>query len=155
MHRYELKLRWTGNLGEGTSGYREYSRDYVIECADKPPLAGSSDPMFRGDVRRWNPEELLLASLSACHKLWYLHLCADAGIVVTAYEDTATASMGPDTDGTTRILAATLHPEVTLAAGNNRERAIELHSAANTECFIAQSVRFPVSHEVTVHVQSS
>ena len=86
-HVYTARIEWSGNLGFGTSSYRAYSRDYRISAGDKPPIEGSSDPAFRGDARRWNPEELLVASLSTCHQLWYLHLCAEAGIVVTAYHD--------------------------------------------------------------------
>ena len=88
-HRYEVSVTWTGNLGKGTSGYRDYSRDYAIGAEAKPIILGSSDPTYRGDRSRWNPEELLVASLSACHKLWYLHLAAEAGIIVTAYSDRA------------------------------------------------------------------
>ena len=47
-------------------------------------IAGSADPAFRGDRTRYNPEDLLVASLAACHMLWYLHLAADAGVVVVA-----------------------------------------------------------------------
>lgn len=147
MHRYALKLEWTGNRGEGTRSYRSYSRDYRIVADGKPPIEGSSDPAFRGDANRWNPEELLLASLAACHKLWYLHLCADAGIVVTAYEDNATATMDRDDEGITRIVAATLAPTVTLAPGGDEVLATALHRRANDECFIARSVNFPVTHE--------
>src|SRR4051794_15702766 len=99
QHRYRVAVRWTGNTGQGTSGYRAYSRDHVVEAAGKPPIPGSSDPQFRGDASRWNPEELLVASLSACHKLWYLHLCAEAGVTVTAYEDHAEAVMSEHQDG--------------------------------------------------------
>jgi len=82
-HHYELTVRWTGNTGSGTSGYKNYKRDDEITSnAAKQPILGSSDPAFRGDSSRWNPEELLVASLSACHKLWYLHLCAEAGAAV-------------------------------------------------------------------------
>ncbi len=88
-HRYAVSLTWNGNLGTGTSGYRDYSRNYEIVSEGKPAIQGSADLAFRGDRSRWNPEELLVASLSACHKLWYLHLAAEAGIIVTAYADRA------------------------------------------------------------------
>ncbi|MEM1261055.1 MAG: OsmC family protein [Pseudomonadota bacterium] len=147
MHRYSLQLTWTGNLGQGTADYRSYSRDYSVSCDDKPVLFGSSDPSFRGDPKRWNPEELLLASITACHKLWYLHLCADAGIVVTDYVDTASATMERGNDGVTRITSVELRPVVTVAAGHDRELALALHGRANDECFIANSVRFPITHQ--------
>ena len=88
-HTYSIRLDWTGNQGTGTSAYRAYSRAHEISAQGKTAIAGSSDAMFRGDAARWNPAELLIAALSACHQLWYLHLCADAGVVVTAYRDDA------------------------------------------------------------------
>ena len=97
-HKYQTTVEWTGNHGTGTSGYRAYGREHVIWSGNKPEIPGSSDPAFLGDPSRWNPEELLLASVSACHKLWYLHLCADAGIAVLAYVDQAEGTM---TDRTT------------------------------------------------------
>ena len=99
MHSYEIRTTWTGNRGVGTADYRAYDRAHEIVAPGKPPLAGSSDPSFRGDATRWNPEELLVASLSACHMLWYLHLCADAGILVTAYQDDARGAMQTTSDG--------------------------------------------------------
>ena len=84
-----LRLRWTGDRGVGTASYTAYARDHEITAPGKPAIAGSSDPRFRGDATRWNPEELLLGAISACHQLWYLHLCAEAGVVVTAYVDDA------------------------------------------------------------------
>ena len=89
QHHYRVTVTWTGNRGEGTRTYSAYGRDHVIEAAGKPAISGSSDPAFRGDSARWNPEELLLASLSACHKLWYLHLCAVSGLNVLSYQDAA------------------------------------------------------------------
>src|ERR1700750_1746367 len=98
-HRYTTQLRWTGNLGPGTASYRGYTRDHELSAPGKPTLPGSSDPAFRGDASRYNPEELLVASLSSCHMLWYLHLCSEAGVVVTDYTDSATGTMAETTDG--------------------------------------------------------
>jgi organic hydroperoxide reductase OsmC/OhrA len=145
-HRYTVALEWTGNTGAGTAGYTDYSRDHVLRAPGKPDLAGSSDPHFRGDAARWNPEELLVASLSACHQLWYLHLAAEAGIVVTAYRDAAEGEMALEPDGGGRFVAVTLRPEVTIAAGD-AARAHALHAEAARLCFIARSVAFPVRHE--------
>lgn len=149
-HRYQAAVRWIGNTGQGTAGYRAYSRDHVIEAAGKPPLPGSSDPHFRGDASRWNPEELLVASLSTCHQLWYLHLCADAGVVVTAYEDRAEAVMVEQADGGGRFTGAVLRPNVTITATSDPALARALHQAAHHKCFIANSVKFPVEVEPTI-----
>ena len=146
-HRYAVSVTWTGNLGSGTSGYRDYSRDYDIGAETKPIILGSSDPAFRGDRSRWNPEELLVASLSACHKLWYLHLTAEAGIVVTAYVDRAEGVMETSSGGSGRFTSVVLRPIVTVAAGNDIGRARALHEAAHEKCFIANSVSFPIECE--------
>lgn len=148
-HRYHVKVVWTGNLGTGTSGYRAYGRDHLISVPGKSDIPGSADPAFRGDAARWNPEDLLVASLSACHKLWYLHFCAVNGIVVTAYEDNAEAMMQVEADGGGRFVGATLRPVVTISAGDP-EKANALHHDAHEKCFIANSVNFPVSCEPCV-----
>lgn len=145
IHRYTVALEWTGNTGAGTTSYAGYGRDHVLSVPGKPDLAGSADPHFRGDAARWNPEELLVASLSACHQLWYLHLCAEAGIVVTAYCDRAEGEMAVEADGGGRFVAVTLRPEVTIAAGD-AVRALALHEDAARLCFIARSMAFPVRH---------
>jgi organic hydroperoxide reductase OsmC/OhrA len=151
-HRYATTLTWTGNAGAGTSSYRGYERAHEIAAPGKPTIAGSSDPSFRGDPARWNPEELLLASISACHQLWYLHLCAVNGVVVTAYRDEAVAVMVEDDTGAGRFESATLRPQVTISAGSDPARARALHSEANAQCFIANSLNFPVGHEASVQV---
>lgn len=147
QHTYALSVRWTGNLGPGTSGYRDYARDHVIEAPGKPAISGSSDPAFRGDASRYNPEELLVASLSACHMLWFLHLCSDAGIVVVDYSDAASGTMSENADGSGEFTEVTLRPKVTLADPAREAEAHALHQRAHELCFIARSVRFPVRHE--------
>ena len=154
-HRYRVTVTWTGNRGTGTSGYRDYARAHGIaspEHAGKPLIPGSSDPVFRGDGDRWSPEELLLAALSACHKLWYLHLCADAGVVVTGYVDHAEGIMIETADGGGRFTRVTLHPEVTVAAAADHALAERLHAEAHAKCFVANSVNFPVEHVPTIRV---
>src|SRR5215470_345501 len=151
-HRYSVTVRWTGNLGAGTSGYRAYSRDHEIAAQGKPPIHGSSDPAFRGDPSRWNPEELLVASLSTCHMLWYLHLAAEQGIVVTAYTDQPEGAMEEGPDGAGRFRRVVLRPTVTVAAGSDPERVSALHHIAHEKCFVANSVNFPVICEPKVVV---
>jgi organic hydroperoxide reductase OsmC/OhrA len=144
-HHYAISVKWTGNLGSGTSGYRDYRRDHEIAATGKPAIPGSSDPVFRGDASRYNPEDLLVASLSACHMLWYLHLCADAGIRVTEYQDDATGRMVETADGGGRFAEVTLQPQITVSRGADRELAMRLHDRAHHLCFIANSVNFPVT----------
>ena len=149
-HTYAVRVAWTGDRGSGTSGYRAYARDHEVSAAGKPVVPGSSDPAFRGDPARYNPEELLVASLSACHMLWYLHRCADAGVVVTGYVDDARGTMAETADGGGRFTGVTLRPRVRVAEGSDRELAASLHERAHRMCFIANSVNFPVTCEPAV-----
>lgn len=146
-HHYSVTVRWTGNKGSGTSSYRGYDRDHEISGRGKIiAIPGSSDPAFRGAAVRWNPEELLVASLSACHKLWYLHLCSISGISVVEYVDNAEGLMTEDEDGAGRFERVILRPEVTITKGSDESRARDLHDSAHAKCFIANSVNFPVEH---------
>lgn len=151
-HNYHLAVEWTGNDGAGTANYRSYRRDHVVSAGAKPPIAASSDPAFRGDAARYNPEELLVASLSGCHLLWYLHLCAVNGIVVTAYRDTAEGEMAETPDGAGEFTHVTLRPAVTIAAGGDPAKARALHEEVHRFCFIARSVKFPVGCEPEIVV---
>jgi len=150
QHHYAVTVTWTGNTGSGTAAFRGYDRAHAISAPGKPTIAGSSDPAFHGDAGRWNPEELLVASLSACHKLWYLGLCSQANIVVTAYEDAAEGSMVEESDGAGRFTAVILRPHVTISAGSDAGKAMQLHHQAHAMCFIARSVNFPVTNEPTI-----
>jgi len=149
-HSYTSTIRWTGNNGTGTSGYRDYQRTYEISAPAKSTIAGSSDPAFRGDRTRWNPEDLLVASLSACHQLWYLHLCAESGVVVDAYVDEAVGVMEESGDGGGQFIQVILRPRVSLAAGSDKTKAHALHHEAHAKCFIARSVNFPVTCEPVI-----
>lgn len=155
QHHYELTVEWTGNTGSGTSGYRQYERSHAIRAAQKPALLASSDPAFRGDPTRYNPEVLLLASLSSCHMLWYLHLCAEAGITVVAYTDAATGTMEETAAGGGRFCQVTLHPRVAVLHEAMVEKAVSLHQTAQARCFIANSVNFPVHHRPTCYAQAT
>src|SRR6202051_5035805 len=136
-HQYSVNVVWTGNTGSGTSEYRSYLRDHEINVAGKPPIYGSADPKFRGNPARYNPEELLVASVSACHMLWYLHLCADAGLVVRAYEDAVEGIMTEAADGAGRFTEMILRPRVTLARAADCGLARRLHATAHEKRFIA------------------
>lgn len=152
-HAYAILTRWTGNLGTGTSGYRAYSRNHELQAKDKRgAILGSSDRVFRGDSTRYNPEELLVAALSACHMLSYLHACADAGVVVVDYIDEAQGTMVVEADGKGKVTEVVLRPRVTLANAYQEKVALSLHEEAHRLCFIANSVNFPVRHIAAVEV---
>lgn len=153
-HSYAIQVEWTGDRGTGTDHYRSYKRDHVIRIAGKPDLFGSSDPTFRGDPSRHNPEDMLVAALSACHMMSYLHVCAINGVVVTAYIDNATGTMETLPDGSGRFLEVALHPEVTVRDADMAAKAEELHHRAHELCFIANSVNFPVRCKGEVIVEN-
>jgi organic hydroperoxide reductase OsmC/OhrA len=146
-HTYVLKIEWTGNTGSGTFDYRAYERSHTITAPGKPIILGSSDPAFRGDATAYNPEEMLLSALSTCHMLWFLHLCADEGVVVTAYSDEPMAILHEDGKEGGRFEKAVLHPRVELANQHQRPLLNKLHELAHEKCFIAASVNFPVIWE--------
>jgi organic hydroperoxide reductase OsmC/OhrA len=148
-HTYQVHLNWMGAGGS----FRNHDRSYELSAPGKPPIAGSSDAVFRGDSTKWNPEDLLVASLCACHQLWYLGLCAAAGIVVTGYEDDAEGVMvEASPGGAGQFEKLVLRPRVTLAPGSDLVEAARLHDVAHSNCFIARSVNFPVTHDAIVEI---
>ena len=149
-HAYTATITWTGNQGAGTTDYKAYTRDYDIVCDGKPVIKGSADPGYLGDAARHNPEDMLLASLSACHMLWYLHLCAASKVVVTEYEDRAEGVMETNPDGSGSFTSATLKPRITITPESDAATAKALHEKANALCFIARSVNFPIAHEAEI-----
>ena len=143
-HHYHATITWTGNRGSGTSSYRAYGRDHEISAPGKPVIMASSDPAFHGDPARYNPEDLLVASLSECHMLWYLHLCAVNKVVVVDYRDEASGTMEETAGGGGRFTEVTLRPVITVTAESDVAVAKHLHHEAHEKCFIANSVNFPV-----------
>jgi organic hydroperoxide reductase OsmC/OhrA len=149
LHSYSARIRWTGNLGSGTSGYRSYSRDHEIEVEGPGSLAGTADPTFHGSRDRWNPEQLLLTAVAQCHMLSYLHVAVKAGVVVTGYRDSATGTLRLNRDGSGEFTGILLRPHVELEDAGQGALADSLHAEANRLCFIARSVNFPIHHEPT------
>jgi organic hydroperoxide reductase OsmC/OhrA len=152
-HQYQVEVRWTGNTGQGTTNYRAYDRTHEISVTGKPIIPGSADPAFRGDPARYNPEELLVASLSTCHMLWYLHLCADAKIVVMQYVDNPIGVMMETKAGGGQFTEVTLKPTVTIASGSDLVLAEQLHEKAHHLCFVANSMNFPVRCQPQLQVE--
>jgi organic hydroperoxide reductase OsmC/OhrA len=140
-------VTWTGNRGEGTAGAKAYARDLVVSAEGKPEILASTAPAFGGDRHRYDPEELLVASLSSCHMLWYLHLAAMGGVIVTAYRDRAGGTLALEKNGSGRFSEVVLRPEVTIKAGSDADKAHALHEEEHRLCFIAASVNFPVRVE--------
>lgn len=138
MHEYRARVVWEGK------------KDYRTVIDGKPDLPGSSDPAFRGDPAKHNPEDLLVSALAACHMLFYLSLCAKAGIRVIAYADDAQGTMEIDPNDGGRFTEVVLHPAVTIAEGGDVALAEKLHGRAHELCFIANSCSMPIRHEPTI-----
>ena len=154
-HSYEVSVRWTGDRGSGTSGYRDYGRDHDVTAPGKHTIAGSADPTFRGDRDRWNPEEMVVAALAQCHMMSYLYVAVTQGFTVVGYEDRAVAALTSRPDGTGELTGTTLHPVVTILEADRVADAEAAHAKANELCFIARSVAFPVHHVPVTRVRAA
>ena len=146
-HRYRSTVVWTGNTGAGTASYKSYERAHTISARGKPEIAGSCDKSFRGDASRWNPEDMLVASASTCHMLWYLHLCAVNDVVVLEYRDEPEGLMIEEANGSGAFSRIVLRPRIRLTATSDEQRARELHHEAHKMCFIANSVKCEIATE--------
>ncbi|GAA4614035.1 OsmC family protein [Saccharopolyspora hordei] len=151
-HGYQVDVVWTGNTGQGTSSYRSYERTHEVRADGKSAIDASADPVFLGDADRYNPEELLVASLSQCHMLWFLHLAADSGVVVTGYHDQARGILTENPDGTGQFESVELAPAVTVADRASVDVAEALHERAHELCYIAKAVNFPVHCSPTTRI---
>ena len=149
-HEYHSTITWTGNRGSGTSAYRAYDRTWDLCISDKPVVHCSNDPLLGGDPTKYNPEDLLLSALSACHMLWYLHLCSEAGVTVTAYSDQPVGIAETEPSGRGRFVEAVLHPRISITPDSDPLVARKLHDEIHNYCFIARSVNFPVHYKVEI-----
>lgn len=153
-HDYTARVVWTGNRGEGTAHYKGYDRTWNVETPGKPVIHCSNDPLSGGDPTLHNPEDMLIAALSACHMLWFLHLASDAGVIVYAYQDDPLAVGETDAVGASRFLRATLRPSISVPSGTDLEKADALHHEIHKTCFIARSVNFPVTYAARYRIKA-
>lgn len=154
-HFYKAKINWTGNLGTGTSAYTAYSRNHEVSGdGEKEIIKASADAVYRGEASRYNPEELVVAAVAGCHMLWYLHLCADAGVIVVEYEDEARGVLTETYNGNGKFAQITINPQVVITSDSDAEKALALHDRAHEFCFIANSMNFPVYYKPTVFFES-
>ncbi|HEY1047226.1 MAG TPA: OsmC family protein [Bacteroidia bacterium] len=153
-HLFKLENNWTGNKGSGTADVAAYSRLHQIKMEDKPDLQLTTADTHRGDKGVHNPEDLLLASVSSCHMLSYLYLCAKANVIVFNYIDTAEGIMIEHEKGGGHFKNVLLKPTVTIASEDMRERAIKLHHKAHEICYIASSVNFEIEIQPEIIIQT-
>ena len=152
QHEFRVAIQWTGNLGTGTSGYASYSRNHELSAPGKSTRIEGSSAVARGDHSRYNPEELLVGALSACHMMWVLHLCADAGIVITEYADAPVGEMAEHPDGSGEFTRVVLKPRMVIADVARVEEAQAMHARDHHVCCLARSMNFPVENQPTVTV---
>ena len=153
-HLFNAQIKWTGKTGSGTVNASAYKRNHTISIKDKVDILGCSASAFRGDDTKHNPEDLFISALSTCHMLWYLHICADNGIVITDYIDNVTGTMIEVPGGGGHFTEVTLHPIVTITDKTKIDLANALHSEANKKCFIANSSNFKITHHPTCLIHS-
>ncbi len=151
-HHFEVATLWTGNRGSGTLDYRAYNRNFTLKINGKSDILGSSESAFNGDKSLHNPEDLLLAAVSSCHMLWYLHLCSERGVIVLEYTDHASAVMQEEEDGSGRFTSILLAPEVVINSEENLALAEALHEEAGKMCFIANSIQVPIEYKAQITV---
>lgn len=151
QHSYTLDLKWNGNKNDDP---RTYDRSFILSANGKTEIMGSADSFSRGDAKRWNPEEMLLASLSSCHMLWYLYLCSTSKIIVTSYQDHPTGILNIDPNGISRFIEATLNPQIVIADSTRHEEALSLQQQAHDKCYIVNSVNFEVKVKPQVILQT-
>jgi len=150
LERYRTQLEWTGRGEQGTAAYASYGREYRVTIDGKPQIIGSASARFRGDPALPNPEELLIAAVSACHMLAYLALCARNGVRVVEYEDAATGVLTLHADGRGSLSEIVLTPIVTIAPDSDEALALQLHETAHEQCFIANSCSVPILHKPSI-----
>jgi organic hydroperoxide reductase OsmC/OhrA len=140
-NKFNVGLTWLSQNKNFT--YNEYSREYTIHAEGKPELIGTAAPEYKGSHEHYNPEDMLIASLSACHMLSYLALAANSKIQVLSYQDQAEGSLIKD-GMSMKFNEVILKPHVVISQDSDQEKALSLHDKAHHICFIANSVNFSV-----------
>ena len=148
MSEHYAGVRWTRTSEAFT--YETYNRTHeIVFKAGRICLPASSAPAFRGEADRVDPEEAYVASLSSCHMLTLLAICARRRLTVDAYEDEAVGFLEKNADGKLWIARVSLRPRIVFAPGAQPDPAAlnAIHEQSHAECFIANSVNTQVSVE--------
>ncbi len=145
-HLFKVALNWIKKESKMDSSTRIYTKSHHISIEGKPDLEVSAAKAFKGDPNLYNPEDLLLSSLTSCHMMSYLYCCAQHKIEVISYQDHSEATLQVNPDGSGKIVKVDLFPEIIISDSSQTELALSLHKKANELCFIANSCNFPVYH---------
>ena len=150
---YQITLSYPASTTQAVPPDVAYSRNSALQSQGKPIVNASSPATYGGDDARYNPEELMLMSLAQCHMLTYLAIAAKKQIKILHYEDRAVGQLGVGkiggigVEGKISLQQVTLHPRVTVPKGTNLDDARHIHIKAHANCFMANSVNFPVTTE--------
>ena len=145
-HLFKVALNWMKKDNISSSSTRIYTKSHHISIEGKPDLEVSAAKAFKGDPNLYNPEDLLLSSLTSCHMMSYLYCCMQYKIEVISYQDHSEATLQVNPDGSGKIVKVDLFPEIIISDSSQIELALSLHKKANELCFIANSCNFPVYH---------
>lgn len=145
-HLFKVALNWMKKDNISSSLSRIYTKSHHISIEGKPDLEVSAAKAFKGDPNLYNPEDLLLSSLTSCHMMSYLYCCMQYKIEVISYQDHSEATLQVNPDGSGKIVKVDLFPEIIISNSSQIELALSLHKKANELCFIANSCNFPVYH---------
>ena len=145
-HLFKVALNWIKKEPQTDSSTRIYTKSHHISIEGKPDLEVSAAKAFKGDPNLYNPEDLLLSSLTSCHMMSYLYCCMQYKIEVISYQDHSEATLQVNPDGSGKIVKVDLFPEIIISNSSQIELALSLHKKANELCFIANSCNFPVYH---------
>jgi organic hydroperoxide reductase OsmC/OhrA len=146
MNEHHAAIRWRRTSADYT--YDTYNRAHEIAFKDGAVvLAASSAPDFKGDDALVNPEEAFVASLSSCHMLTFLAICARKRLTVETYDDDAVGFLDRGPSGKLWMGRAVLRPCVRFAGPVDEATLAELHHKSHENCFIANSVTTDVTIE--------
>jgi organic hydroperoxide reductase OsmC/OhrA len=146
MSAHHATVVWTRTSPDFT--YDTYNRAHEVRFKDGAiVLPSSSAPAFKGDAERVDPEEAFVASLSSCHMLTFLAICARKRLTLESYEDDAVGLLEKAENGRLWMAHVTLKPRARFAAGTEIDatRLAEIHHNSHEQCFIANSVRTDVT----------
>lgn len=141
MSEHKVTLNWKSDGSE--FNYKTYTRNHTWDFSGRVQVNASAAEDYLGDPDQVDPEQAYVASLSSCHMLTFLAICAMKKITVTSYIDHATGYLEKGESGRPVLMRVDLHPDIVFGEGERpcREELIELHDRAHHECFLANSVR--------------
>lgn len=151
-HLFKAKLNWFSTKNQEVSTSKIYSKSHTVTIEGKPILNISAAKAFKGDPALYNPEDMLLSSVVSCHMMSYLYVCAQNGIEVVSYTDSAEATLEVLENGSGRFIEVRLFPKVIIRQKEQVTEALSLHKTANQLCFIANSCNFPIVHEASCEI---